>query len=792
MYSIPWYIYTGICSREQTAKHTVCVSADQIDDVTAPRGNRIRSGIEDHSGRRTKIFFIISDEEERFHPSVEMQEIKNFIQTLTNRFGECPEKMLFQAAVNGDTTIVERAIMEDNVAIDFTDDNNWNALTYAAMAGNTEVFLLLASKGGELLMDRYGRTAFIWASQNGLFTIVEHMLREKMIQDINLQDNIGWTALMEAAWNGHEDIVKLLISYGADWEVQDGVGWSALLLAFSKGHKTISDALLEHGAHLDTIDDEDEGMTALIRACDHGNTDLAVQLVTHGANVNYVTENGETALSKALNNSFTSLVELLLRHGAHVEPKALENAINNIDILKLILDKSTLLEASVLDHLLLTACDRVKYDAALLLLDRGANVNAIDENKSEGGLGELLGLGCSQPSKFTPLLYASTRKSIELSRLLIARGANVNAQGCFGFTPLLMANDEEIIELLLIHGADVNATDYYDEKVHGHTELMNLPTFYARTHVLYFGTDGCWTALHWAVYFGSISRVKLLLSYGANVEALSRTERSPIHAIFIDQDIQKNALDMIQLLVSEGSNVNHGCLNGIHGSMVPRRSLLYQACYYQRQDIAEGLIMLGCIYEHVAFEKTKPPLRKHLLTYIDNAWCQSSLHTACYKNDLNRLKSLISTQVPRSNLNLKLEDGWTPLHVAVLLNRLEAATLLVDAGADIFAATKNGHTVLHLAMKLLQPGKMVEVLLCRLKPGKAPSEMSVKELKAAIQNVGLTSQSHGFSEKSEFVQLLEKHYTTILTKEEGDDSSLSEIEPDSWVDVKMDKHHDDN
>ena len=46
-----------------------------------------------------------------------------------------------------------------------------------------------------------------------------------------------------------------------------------------------------------------------------------------------------------------------------------------------------------------------------------------------------------------------------------------------------------------------------------------------------------------------------------------------------------------------------------------------------------------------------------------------------------------------------------------------------------------------------------------IKP-KPPAEMSVKELKNAIKNAGLAAQAMGFSEKREFVELLEKHYGT--------------------------------
>lgn len=42
-------------------------------------------------------------------------------------------------------------------------------------------------------------------------------------------------------------------------------------------------------------------------------------------------------------------------------------------------------------------------------------------------------------------------------------------------------------------------------------------------------------------------------------------------------------------------------------------------------------------------------------------------------------------------------------------------------------------------------------------PAKNPSEMSVKELKAAINSAGLQGQARGLCEKSEFVKLLVDH-----------------------------------
>ena len=48
-----------------------------------------------------------------------------------------------------------------------------------------------------------------------------------------------------------------------------------------------------------------------------------------------------------------------------------------------------------------------------------------------------------------------------------------------------------------------------------------------------------------------------------------------------------------------------------------------------------------------------------------------------------------------------------------------------------------------------------------IKP-KPPSEMSIKELKQAVRNLGLAHQAAGFYEKQEFVKLLEEYQANTL------------------------------
>ena len=53
------------------------------------------------------------------------------------------------------------------------------------------------------------------------------------------------------------------------------------------------------------------------------------------------------------------------------------------------------------------------------------------------------------------------------------------------------------------------------------------------------------------------------------------------------------------------------------------------------------------------------------------------------------------------------DNDWTPLHATGIGNSLEAATLLIESGAEVNAKTKSGYTPLDLA---ISSGKMQSLL----------------------------------------------------------------------------------
>lgn len=65
------------------------------------------------------------------------------------------------------------------------------------------------------------------ASSRGLIAFVRELISRGA--DIQAEDSDNWTALLNAAKNGHFDILQLLIEHGADYEHRDMV--SNLILA---------------------------------------------------------------------------------------------------------------------------------------------------------------------------------------------------------------------------------------------------------------------------------------------------------------------------------------------------------------------------------------------------------------------------------------------------------------------------------------------------------------------------------------------------------------------------------
>jgi len=165
------------------------------------------------------------------------------------------------------------------------------------------------------MQDEYGATALIDASSKGQKNIVELLIIEGA--DLDARDNMGDTALMKAALKGHIEIVELLVSNGADVGIDDKSGNTALIESAKYARESACDIitfLRDNGARINA--ENKHGLTAIIYAAQGGHADNVACLIAAGADVNAKSKSGETALKFAEMSGHKEIYDLLRENGA--------------------------------------------------------------------------------------------------------------------------------------------------------------------------------------------------------------------------------------------------------------------------------------------------------------------------------------------------------------------------------------------------------------------------------------------------------------------------------------------
>src|SRR4029078_7226662 len=128
----------------------------------------------------------------------------------------------------------------------------------------------------------------------------------------------NYTALMLAALFGRVEVVKLLLSAGADINaVSANYNFTALMIAAKAGKIDVVKALAAAGANIDAVDSNDQ--TILMNLSFYGKIEEVKALIAVGANVNAIDKKGYTALTLAARedeSNQTEVVKALLKAGA--------------------------------------------------------------------------------------------------------------------------------------------------------------------------------------------------------------------------------------------------------------------------------------------------------------------------------------------------------------------------------------------------------------------------------------------------------------------------------------------
>jgi len=137
-----------------------------------------------------------------------------------------------------------RLLIARGADVNAQNDIHDSAFLLAGASGHTEIVRLALAAGADLKsVNRYGGTALIPACHHGHVDTVRVLLGSKI--DVNHINHLGWTALLEAVILGdggprHTEIVRLLITHGADIHIADRDGVTPLAHAEWRGQRAIA------------------------------------------------------------------------------------------------------------------------------------------------------------------------------------------------------------------------------------------------------------------------------------------------------------------------------------------------------------------------------------------------------------------------------------------------------------------------------------------------------------------------------------------------------------------------
>ncbi len=468
-----------------------------------------------------------------------------------------------------------QAIKHNNIkAVKFFIENNAH-VEIATFDGTTPLVLAIEENKPKIveLLIKEGKANIygVYAKETEKYPIYcavknKNLNMIKILLDNNFDLKRESYILSYAMENSDENIVKYLVENGADmysYEI------TALYQAVLNLNPKLVEYFLDKGASIEKAGGTDVYGNIMMAAAgskfnnsnDKSPVDLEAleksaensakitEMLIGKADKNIINDSleGKTPLIIAVGNSYIDTAKILIENGANINAvdfegwSALSYVVNNgdIEIAKLLLEN----KAKIKGELLLAIKSPIaesRIDMIKLLIDNKANINYSDDDG------------------FTPLNIAIESGDMELTKFLITNGANVNSLMQDGVSLIgyaIAQNNMDLLQILIENGANVNYTggdSWADTPLQTASRLgldnvvRILLTRNADINAVDMNGN---TALHTAALNSQLSVVKLLLEKNPNLDIQNKVGNTALHLAVISGNI-----DIVGELVFKGAN----------------------------------------------------------------------------------------------------------------------------------------------------------------------------------------------------------------------------------------------
>lgn len=506
-----------------------------------------------------------------------------------------------------------------------------------------EIMRLLLKHGGDVFLETFVQreTPVHYCCQSGntnvLSEIQAHLEPQECQMAYNKPAKNLWTPLFYAAYQGHPDIIRMLLNQSTRVDVFDENGEAPLHVAVERGKEEVVDILLQHDAFVNVRNKL--GMTPLHLAAKLGFNSIVKQLVSeHGAILDAMTITKQTPLHLAAESGQFEVCKTLMKLRADLNaadnhsqtPVHLAAQKNHAEVLKHFLnDRSELL----------TIPNKMGYNCAHIAAMNGS-LSVIKEllrfNRDA-----VIGVRIKKTGS-TTLHLASEGGHAAIVKLLLSAGAKASDENAIGETALHLAAK------------------------HGHVKVLH--TIKTAVDWKICSRRNGLTALHVAASSGQTEFVAEMLRY--RVPGGLKSERSgvdpksdygvtPLHLA------SRNGHESVVRMLLNSAGVQVDAATEIE-KYIP----MHLAAQGGHEQVANLLI-----------SRSPESLIK------SDGHGRTALHFAASHGHTRMAHMLLGQG---AQMNAQDDRGWTPLHYAARHGYLDVVKLLVESGADPTMCSKEG------------------------------------------------------------------------------------------------------